>query len=227
MKIKCPNCNNKIKKKSIYCDKCGNKVDSYEIKKNSKRNRIISIWDLLGIALVLILLPISIYCLSSGISGLLNTNTKYTDNTKTSSKNNIINKILGEKTLTCSKTETDEDGYETIDDMVITYKNNKVTKVKETNTSKMDSSYIELTLSFGIVFAEAFNTIDGLNVEYSKISDDTLQFVMEVDYSKINADNIKEVLGDLYDDSQDTIYMANNLSLDKFKKDNLDGYTCN
>ena len=49
---------------------------------------------------------------------------------------------------------------------------------------------------------------------------------MSVDYDKINPEQIKTVLGDSYDEEDATIYNSKDLTFEEFKKDNLEGYTC-
>lgn len=126
-------------------------------------------------------------------------------------------------TLVCNKSETNEEGYKVEDEMIVTYKNNKVTKVEQTNIEEMDADMIETTYSFGTLFAKAFNEIDGMNVAYSKESNG-VKFTMSVDYTKFDPSSLKETLGDFYDD--DVYYSANDITIDEFKINNLEGYTC-
>lgn len=128
-------------------------------------------------------------------------------------------------TLNCTKIEYDEDGYKTTDTMVVNYKNDKVVTIKETIVSEMDANYIDFTLSFGQMFAESLNQIEGLTAEYTKLDSNNLQYVMTVDYNKIDVNNVKNVLGDSFDENQESMY-TNDISLDKFKSDILNGYTC-
>lgn len=130
-----------------------------------------------------------------------------------------------EETLNCTKTEYDEDGYKTTDTMVVKYKNNIVTSVSETNVSEIDSSIMDMTLSFGNLFAEKLSEIDGINVKYTKVNEKTLQFTIDVDYSKVELDKVKQILGDAYDEKQASMY-TKNIKLDTFKNDILNNYTC-
>lgn len=129
-----------------------------------------------------------------------------------------------EKELTCTKTTTDDDGYKTEDKMVVTYKDNKVTKVTETNITETDPSMIDFTYSFSSAIAESFNKIDGMNIVYSKEGDNKIKFVMTVDYNKIDIDSIKSNLGELYDENN--IYNDKNITIDEFKENSLKDYTC-
>lgn len=132
---------------------------------------------------------------------------------------------LNSGTLNCTKIEYDEDGYKTTDTMVVNYKNDKVTTLTETNVSEMDADYIDFTLSFGQLFAESLSKIEGLTAEYSKVDNSTLQYIITVDYTKIDLNNVKDVLGDSFDETQASMY-TNNVSLEKFKSDILSDYTC-
>lgn len=138
---------------------------------------------------------------------------------------NNSDKNMDKGTLKCTKTEYDEDGYKTTDEMIVTYKKDIVTSVSETNVSEIDPSVIDMTLSFGNLFAEKLSEIDGLNVEYTKVNEKTLQFTINVDYSKVELDKVKQVFGDAYDEKQSSMY-TKNIELDTFKKDILSNYTC-
>lgn len=132
---------------------------------------------------------------------------------------------LNSGTLNCTKAEYDEDGYKTTDTMVIKYKKNIVTNVSETNVSEMDPDTIDISLAFGNLFAEALSKLDGMNVKYTKLSDNELEFTIDVDYSKVDLEKVKDTFGDAYDESQSSMY-TKDVSLDTFKADILDGYTC-
>lgn len=128
-------------------------------------------------------------------------------------------------TKTCTQTTTDDDGYKTTDTMVITYKNKKVTKVEDTNIMEMDPDYIEFTLSFGQEFAKAFNELKGFEVNYSKDGENKIKMTMNIDFSKIDVDNMKDVLGDLFDDDE-SFYGDTDITIDDFISKNMEGYTC-
>lgn len=134
------------------------------------------------------------------------------------------NNLIG--TLECSKESTDEDGYKTIDKMTVTYKNNVVTNVKQISTMETDPDFIELSLSFGNAFAEKLNVVDGINVKYSKENDDTIKYTMDIDYAKVDINEIKNALGDLFDEEDSSIYSNDKLNLEEFKNENLKDYTC-
>lgn len=128
-------------------------------------------------------------------------------------------------TKTCTKTSVDEDGYNTTDTMIITYKNDKVTIVEDTNISEMDPKYIDFTFSFGTSFAEKLNEVDGFNVEYSKEENNKIKLYMKVDFNKINENNIKDKLGELYSED-DPFYVKKDITVDDFIAENLYDYKC-
>lgn len=133
---------------------------------------------------------------------------------------------FSEKSLTCTKTETDEEGYNTTNTIIITYKNNQVIKIKNTSISEVDPNYIDFSYTIGTSFAETLNKANGINVEYSKQDTNKIQTIIEINYSEISEENLKETLGDLYSNDSDSLYTLKNLSIEDFKEKHLDGYTC-
>ena len=131
-----------------------------------------------------------------------------------------------DKTITCTKTTTDEDGYKTEDKMEITYKDSKITKVKDTNVSETDPEMIDFTYTLMTGFAETFNKINGLNVTYTKEDNNKIKFIMNVDYSNLNVESIKENLGELYNE-EESFYGDPDITIDEFKEKYLKEYTCN
>ena len=129
-----------------------------------------------------------------------------------------------DQALVCTKTETDEDGYETKSKMTVNYKNDKVTSVTSEDTMTMAEDAIDMTYEFTSLFVEAFNKIDGMKVSYEKVDSKTLKSSMTIDYTKLNLDDLKEAFGE--DAIDDTIYSEKDMSLEDFKKDFLDGYEC-
>ena len=128
-------------------------------------------------------------------------------------------------TLNCTKTETDDDGYKTTETIVVTSKNDKVSKVEQTSIQEMEADLVDSTISFGETFSSAFNEIDGMDMKYSKESETSIKLTMSVDFAKLDMDKLKEAFGnDLTDDS---FYSSKDMTVEEFKKENLEGYTCN
>lgn len=130
-----------------------------------------------------------------------------------------------EEILTCAKTETDEDGYNTTDTMVIISKNGKVTKATETTISEMDKNMIDITLSFGEEFTKEFNEIVGMDATYSKESDNSIKYVITIDYTKLDVKKLKENFKN--DFNENSFYSAKDKTIEEFKKENLSDYVCN
>ncbi len=128
------------------------------------------------------------------------------------------------KNMTCTKESVDEDGYKTTETMDITYNSNRVLRVKSTNISETDPTYIDFAYSFGSAIAAKFNEIEGMTFEYVKEGDNKLKMVMDVDFEKINPDQMKELLGDSFDEN--SFYSRKNVNIEEFKKENLSEYTC-
>lgn len=136
--------------------------------------------------------------------------------------NNILSK---KKTMTCTKEELDEDGLKTTDTMEITYNSKKVLKIKNINISESDPEYIDIQLNIGNAFAEKLSELDGIDAKYEKTDNNEIKLTMNIDYNKINPEQIKETL-DNSDDETNSIYSFTNYTIDEFKKELLDGYTC-
>lgn len=143
---------------------------------------------------------------------------------KESLTNNPISPI---KTITCTKEEVDSDGYKTTDTMTITTNNDKVKKVSSTSLMEMDPEYIDFTVSFGESISTTFNKIAGMEMKYEKADKGTVKLTLNIDYDKLDPTQIKSVLGDLYDEEDASLYNSKDLTFEDFKKDSLEGYTCN
>lgn len=159
-----------------------------------------------------IIIILSVLLITSGCSGKDDTGTKKSI-------------FSSNKILECVKTEVDEEGFESVETMLVTYNKSKVLSMKSTNVIETDPEYLEMQLSFGIAFTEAFNAIDGMRFTYEKINESTYKVITEIDYSKINIDQIREKLGVLYDENEG-IYSKDSFTIDEFKEENLSDYTC-
>lgn len=131
------------------------------------------------------------------------------------------------KTMTCTKEETDENGKKTSEKMIITYNSTKVLKVNNTQIIDTDPNYMELTLKVGKGVAEEMSKVDGITLSYEAEGTDKVKVTTEVEFEKVNLDQLKEVLGGLYDENNtESIYGDKDYTIEKFKKENLEGYTC-
>lgn len=133
-----------------------------------------------------------------------------------------------EEKLTCTKSETDEDGYKTDETVVVTYKDNYVTKVDSTFLMETDPEYLEMTIGFMQVFTEAFNQVEGMNYTVSKEGDSKIKQNITIDYEKLDVDKMKELFSDS-EDSEDSFFInpdETHVTIDEFKENDLEGYTC-
>ncbi len=126
-------------------------------------------------------------------------------------------------TLTCTKTET-KDGNNIEDTMIVTYKNNKVIKVEETNITEMDKDMVDMTVSFGTAFSSQLNEVKGFNAVYSKESDTKVKYVITVNYEELDLEQLKSKFET--DFKEVSFYSSKDMTLDNFKENNLSDYTC-
>jgi len=134
--------------------------------------------------------------------------------------------ISGTKTMTCTKEAVDDNGYKTSEEVKVTYNSKKVIKVKQTTLSEMDSQIIDFAVSAGQQVAETFNKLDGIKLDFTMENTNTTKTVMELEFDKINPDQIKEVLGSLYNDEDDNFFDKKDVTIEEFKKESLKDYTC-
>ena len=131
--------------------------------------------------------------------------------------------LSGNKTLTCTKVETDDDGYKTTDEIKVTYNSSKVLKADIVSTSETDPEYIDLTIGFANLFKTAFDGIEGIKFEAVKAAENKMQSIMNIDYETLDIEKIKEAFGD---DSDDEFYSKKDFTIDEFKANYLEEYEC-
>lgn len=130
------------------------------------------------------------------------------------------------ETLTCTKSETDEAGMKTETSAVVKYNSSdkKVVTLDQTVTTEVNAQFADLTVTLTSAVAEAFNAIDGITMKVTKENDTTIKSVTNIDYTKINVENMKETLGDMFDE-ENAMY-SKDLTIDNLKSTALEGYTC-
>ena len=141
------------------------------------------------------------------------------DNNSNNSGNTNTN---GVKTMTCTKEEVDEYNDKTTETMVITYNSNKVLTVKQTALSEMDPEDLAFSYGFASIFVSAFNNIDGMEVSISKIGDNKMETVMNIDYDQLNLEQLEE----LNMSDEESLYGSNSYTIDSFRTNFLEGYSC-
>lgn len=126
--------------------------------------------------------------------------------------------------LNCTRTYV-EDGDNVTDVMVINYKNNIVTYVENTVTTKYsDTSYIDMVLGFGQMFATGLSEIDGFEMAYEKENDNTIKVITKVDYNKLDITKLKDTFGEDFDEN--SYYSNTNMSINEYKSNYLTEYSC-
>lgn len=131
------------------------------------------------------------------------------------------------ETLTCTKSETDESGMKTETTAVVKYNSSdkKVTTLDQTVTTEVNASIADLTVSLSKAVADEFSKIDGISMTITKENDTTIKSVTKIDYTKINVENMKETLGDMFDEDND-MFSSADVTIDSLKSTALEGYTC-
>lgn len=129
----------------------------------------------------------------------------------------------GEKKLTCTKTDT-KGGKEVKATIVVKAKDDKISYMKQTAVNEVDSSSLDTSLKAGELISEQFKEIDGMSMEYKKVDDTHLEMTMEIDYAKIKVEQLREKLGDTFD--EEDFLKEKDMTLDQFKEENLDGFEC-
>ena len=137
------------------------------------------------------------------------------------SKNGILN---SKKTMTCYK-ETVEDGIKTSETAVITYTSKEVLSVKSTSVSSLDPTYAELQATILDAYIKELDGLDGISASFARDESNQTTMVLDVEFKKINPEQIKEKLGDLYSE-EDSYLFKTDYTIEEFKAENLEGYTC-
>ncbi len=159
-------------------------------------------------------------------------NISNSNSTEKSKKDEVEkNKTSSKNTLVCTKTEVDEDGFETKSTMTINYKNNKVTKIKQEDLQTLDEESVDFVYGFGSLFMMAFSQIDGINATYEKVDSVSIKGIVEIDYTKLDFDALKQAIDDINSEGGETeksiLTESKEFSLDELKQNYLDGYICN
>lgn len=125
----------------------------------------------------------------------------------------------GNKVMTCTMKETDDDGYTTESTRKITSKNDEVIKIEETTVAEADKETIDSILSFSEEALKAFNEIDGMEVKFEKVNDTKYKQTMKIDYDKINLDDLSGLFGESSETKKQTLDELINEAKEE-------GYTC-
>lgn len=127
-------------------------------------------------------------------------------------------------TLTCTKTEISEEGYNTKTTMVVTYADKMVNKVEQTSVEEMDADFVDSSIYFSQLLAKSLNEVSGYNITFTKESNTSVKIVTTIDYTELDGEKIKETFGSSY--NENALYSLSNITIKDFKETQLDGYTC-
>lgn len=131
----------------------------------------------------------------------------------------------GTKTMTCTMSESDDEGYKTESKVVIKYSGDEIKTVAMDITSEMDPEYIEMSYAFASIIVAMFEGVKGFEFKMSK-TDKAIVMSYTVDYSKFTEEEAKKLVEKLGGDYDDAQWKGGKQSLEEFKKENLEGYTC-
>ena len=129
------------------------------------------------------------------------------------------------KTAICTKEEIANNGKKTTETMKITYNNSKILKVDVTVEGEEDPAYIDFIIGMGSMITNKMNEVKGLKAEYKKSGSNKYQILTEIDYEKIDINQLKEILGDQFDEEEE-LYKLKDVSFEEFKKEALSEYVC-
>lgn len=128
-------------------------------------------------------------------------------------------------TLKCTKTTTDEENFQTMETIKVSYKDDHVTKIENTIKTEVDPSLLEFSYNLYNTLIANFNEINGFDASLSKESDNFIVTNFIVDYKTLDVDKLKELFGN--DTSEGVIYNTNlKVNIDDFIENDLEGYTC-
>ena len=128
------------------------------------------------------------------------------------------------KTLTCTKEETTEEGYKQNEKIEVVYNSKKVVETNVTSIMETDPTYVDFAMQVSNVFAETLSEVEGITASYTKESDNQIKMVMKIEYDKLDPDQIKETLGDLY--NEEDYYSERDYTIEEFKNKYLEEYEC-
>lgn len=124
------------------------------------------------------------------------------------------------KTLTCMKTNVDENGYIIESKIILSSKKDKIEKIESSTTENTKEDYANYLYSSRIDIADELTKIKGLTVENLKVSDTVTKYNVIIDYNTFNKADVKDT------ELKDHIYNAKDVKLEDYIDKNLDGYEC-
>lgn len=128
-------------------------------------------------------------------------------------------------TLTCTKEEKNDEGYNTKEEYVLSYNDKDIiTKIENTSISEMDKESIELTIGLSSLATSMFDGIDGISMKVTKEGDNAVKTVTIVDFNKLDTDKLKDLISE--DGEESSLFDGKDMTINEFKKENLEGFSC-
>lgn len=123
--------------------------------------------------------------------------------------------------LKCTKAKTDENGVKTTENYIIHTKDNMVKTVEHETIQDVGKDAQELTYQMSkTVLEDSLNKINGMNISVEKKGSDKIVVTTIMDYDALDVEALKELNGD------DAKEIKTEITIEEFKKENLDGFTC-
>lgn len=153
------------------------------------------------------------------------------DNVKKSKQStNIVEKVTGTKLLKCTKSEKDDDNYESDKALTITYKNNKLETYEDETISNTNPNSIDFVVEFSNALAKLFSELDGIQMEVTKFSDNSYKTYTKIVYNELNMEQLSKLSEN--DESakniaESDIFKKTGVKMDEYKKElEQEGYSC-
>lgn len=142
-------------------------------------------------------------------------------------KNNDDKKTNEVLSLTCTKSEVDEDGNETSEKAIIKYNSvdKKVQTVESVSSIHVEANLLDTTLNVLNLSSKVYDAVDGISMTNTKKNDTTIETIISVDYTKLTTESLKNALGDLYNEDN-ALFSLEEATIDNLKATSFSDYTC-
>ncbi len=148
-------------------------------------------------------------------------------NNKNIEKEKVPKEELKSGQMICTKTEN-VDGLNTDLKVTLDYKDNDITKI--INETKINITEKEVPFYKEIYdgLKDIYKDVRGISIT-TNTGTNYVNSIFEIDYNTLDTDAVKKVLEKLGQSENDSevIINKNNLNIDTYKKEYLDGYKCN
>lgn len=165
---------------------------------------------------ILIIITLSIF-LITGCNEIQKEKTKETTPTKELKSGQMI----------CTKKEN-IDGLDTDLKVTLDYKKNKIEKITNETKLNVEANSVNFYSEIYKGLEDIYKEVKGLTITTDSGSN-YVRSILEIDYKTLDVETVKSVLNKLGESQSDSeiIVSENSLDIDRYKKQYLDGYTCN